>query len=130
MVKDHLLNDQEFWGDWILPSISRNDPAFADQKYWRGRIWAPLNFFVYLGLKRAGHEQPAKELALRSRRMFELNWRERAGVFENYSALTGEGGEAPLCDPMYPWTGLFVFIDLMEQGVVPLPSLLRGLRKQ
>ena len=129
MVKNHLLNEQEFWGDWVLPSISRNDPAFADQKYWRGRIWAPLNFFVYLGLKRAGYDQPAKELALRSRQMFEQSWRDRSGVFENYSALTGEGGEAPLCDPMYPWTGLFVFMGLMEAGTVPLPSLMRGPRK-
>ena len=28
MVNDHLLNPEEFWGQWVIPSISRNDPAF------------------------------------------------------------------------------------------------------
>lgn len=51
MVDDHLLDPQEFYGDYRLPSISRDDPAFADNSYWRGRIWAPMNFLVYCGLK-------------------------------------------------------------------------------
>jgi putative isomerase len=37
-------------GDWVIPSIARDDPAFKDQNYWRGRIWGPMNYLVYLGL--------------------------------------------------------------------------------
>ena len=51
MVKEHLLNPDEFYGEWMIPSIARNDPAFKDQDYWRGRIWGPMNFLVYLGLR-------------------------------------------------------------------------------
>lgn len=51
MVKEHLMNPQEFWGDWIIPATPRNDPAFRNNDYWRGRIWAPLNFLVYMGLQ-------------------------------------------------------------------------------
>jgi putative isomerase len=51
MIKKHLLNPQEFWGQWVIPSIARNDPAFKDQNYWRGRIWGPMNYLVYLGLQ-------------------------------------------------------------------------------
>ena len=28
MVRKHLLNPDEFWGERVLPSIARNDPAF------------------------------------------------------------------------------------------------------
>jgi hypothetical protein len=34
-----------------LPSISRNDTAFWDQIYWRGRQWAPQTFLVWAGLR-------------------------------------------------------------------------------
>ena len=51
MTKEHLLNQEEFNGKWMMPSIAMNDPAFKDQDYWRGRIWGPMNFLVYLGLK-------------------------------------------------------------------------------
>ena len=51
MIEKHLLNPEEFWGQWVIPSIARNDPAFHDQDYWRGRIWGPMNYLVYLGLR-------------------------------------------------------------------------------
>jgi len=124
MVERHLLNEQEFWGEWVLPSISRNDPAFTDQVYWRGRIWAPLNFLVYLGLKRAKYDGPASMLAARSLKLLEKNWSQRWGMFENYSPITGEGGEVMLCDPLYPWSGLFFLMAAMDDNRLPLPSIL------
>src|SRR4029077_19013766 len=50
MVEEHLLNPKEFWGEYVIPSIARNDPAFSDQYYWRGSIWAATNYLVYEGL--------------------------------------------------------------------------------
>jgi hypothetical protein len=125
MIRRHLMNEQEFWGEWVLPAVPRSDPAFTEQHYWRGRVWAPLNFLVYLGLRRAGRREVARELAARSVRLFERNWRERRCLFENFSALTGYGGDVTFCDPLYPWTGLLVLMELMERGHVPLPSILR-----
>ena len=34
----------------MIPTIARDDPAFADQFYWRGDIWGPTNYMVYEGL--------------------------------------------------------------------------------
>lgn len=47
-IAAHYWNPEEFYGEWMLPAIARNDPAFPEQDYWRGRVWAPLNFLVYL----------------------------------------------------------------------------------
>ena len=124
MIEHYLLNPEKFWGEWVLPSVPRDDPSFSEQVYWRGRIWAPLNFFVYLGLKRAGHDDVARELADRSRRLFEMNWRQ-GGIYENFSALNGQGGGVTYSDPLCPWSGLLVFMDLMEKKRVPLPSILQ-----
>lgn len=125
MVNGYLLNPEKFWGDWVLPSVPRDDPAYSEQLYWRGRIWAAHNFLVYLGLKRSGQNEAASKLADRSRALFERNWNERHGVFENYSAVTGRAEEEKFCDPMCAWSGLLMFIDFIEKGRVPLPSLFR-----
>ncbi len=51
MIARHLRNPDEFWGQWVIPAIARDDPAYGDQNYWRGRIWGPMNYLVYLGLR-------------------------------------------------------------------------------
>ena len=52
MLNEHLLNEEEFWGDYVIPNVSRNDPSFTEQDYWRGRIWAPTNYIVGQGIAR------------------------------------------------------------------------------
>lgn len=126
MIERHLLNEAEYWGEWVIPSVPKSDPAYPEQHYWRGRIWAPLNFLIYLGLRRAGRTAAASELARRSTRLFEENCRERHGLFENFSAITGKGGDVALCDPMVPWTGLFVLMEHFEDKTATLPSLFAG----
>ncbi len=118
MINEHFYNPDEFWGDWILPSISRNDPAYIEQSYWRGRIWAPMNFLVYLGLKNYDLPQPAKDLAERSNRLILKEWLEFHHVHENYSADTGEGCDKENSDRFYPWGGLLGLIALLENGCV------------
>lgn len=126
MVNKYLLNPEKFWGEWVIPSVPHDDPAYPEQLYWRGRIWAAHNFLVYLGLKRSGQNDAAAKLAARSRALFERNWNERHGVFENYSAVTGKAEEEKFCDPMCAWSGLLVFIDFIEKGRIPLLSLFSG----
>jgi hypothetical protein len=58
-----LLDSKKFWGEYPLPAISRDDPAFAAAAPGRGAIWAPMNYLVYLGLKRYGYHAEAAELA-------------------------------------------------------------------
>lgn len=122
MIKKHFLNPGEFWGEYIIPSISRNDPAYADQDYWRGRIWAPMNFLVYIGLRYHGLADAQKELAERSRKLLLKEWLEHGHVHENYSGDTGEGCDKPNSDRFYHWGALLSLIVLMEEGFVDGPE--------
>ncbi len=114
MVREHLLNQREFWGEYVIPSIARNDPAYPDNDYWRGRIWGPFNFLVAEGLRRYRFDDEAAELARKGLDMFMRNWREDGGVYENYNADTGRGGDVWNAARLYHWGGLLVLVALEE----------------
>ncbi len=114
MVKEHLLNEEEFWGDYVIPSIARNDPAFPDNDYWRGRIWGPMNFLVGEGLKRYGFHDAAYSFAQKSQTLFQKEWQEKNHIHENYNAVTGEGCDVKNADPVYHWGGLLGYLAISE----------------
>lgn len=29
-----------FYGEWMIPFVMRSHPAYLEQQYWRGKIWA------------------------------------------------------------------------------------------
>ena len=122
MVLEHFYNPAEFWGEWMLPSISRDDPAYPEQNYWRGRIWAPMNFLVYLGLRRYGLRQACSDLALKSKELLLKEWLSDGHLHENYCAETGLGCNTTSSDAFYHWGGLLGAIALIEAGHRPGPE--------
>ena len=118
MVKEHLLNTNEFWGKYVIPSVPKNDPAFKDNEYWRGRIWAPLNFLVYMGLNNYEFREVKRLFAEKSKNLLLKSWLSHGYVFENYNALTGIGDDVVRSDKFYHWGALLGYISLMENGVV------------
>ncbi|HEY4988485.1 MAG TPA: trehalase family glycosidase, partial [Opitutaceae bacterium] len=116
MVKEHLLNPREFWGEWVIPSVARSDPAFRDQDYWRGRIWGPMNYLVYLGLLNYDEPEARRQLARKSLALFSKEWAEKGHVHENYNAVTGSGDDVSSSDRFYHWGALLGLIDWMENG--------------
>lgn len=117
--EEHYYNENEFWGEWMLPSIARNDPAYFDQEYWRGRVWAPLNFLVYLAFQMRGMTKEKKDLAEKSRHIFMKEWTEHRHVHENYNSITGEGCDSHSSDKFYHWGALLCMIALAEDGYLP-----------
>jgi putative isomerase len=119
MLQKHLLNPREFWGERVIPSISRDDPAFKDQTYWRGRIWAPMNFLVYEGL--LNYDTPLavetrRQLANRSMQLFMHEWRDKGHVHENYSAVTEDSDTVQDSDRFYHWGALLGLIQYLEHA--------------
>jgi neutral trehalase len=105
-----LLNPKEFWGEYILPSISRDDPLFKDQQYWRGTIWPPTNYLVYQGLKACGFDAVATEYAEKGLSLFLRSWQNFQLCPENFDSRTGEAGG----QRYRSWGPLFALIAIEE----------------
>jgi glycogen debranching enzyme len=115
MVDQHLRNPAEFGGEFVIPSISKSDPAYKDQDYWRGRVWGPMNYLVYLGLRNYDLPVARKELADKSLSLFLKEWRQNGHVHENYSSILGEGDDVRSSDRFYHWGALLGYITYLEK---------------
>ncbi len=111
MMNEHFYNPKEFWGDYIMPSISRNDPAYSNE-YWRGRIWGPMNFLVYLGMR--NYDLPLARVAMvkKSSDLLLKSFNDNRTVHENYNPDTGAGTS----DDYYHWGALLGFMTFLENG--------------
>jgi glycogen debranching enzyme len=115
MIHEHLLNPKEFWGKWVIPSIARDDLAFIDQNYWRGRVWGPMNYLVYLGLRNYNYPDVRSQFAQKSLDLFLREWQENGHVHENYNAMTGWGDDVRNSNRFYHWGALLGLIQYMDQ---------------
>jgi neutral trehalase len=106
----HLLDPKEFWGEYVLPTISRDDSFFSQQQYWRGTIWPPTNYLVYQGLKAYGFDAVATEFAQKSLSLFLRSWKNFQVCPENFDSRTGEAGG----QRYQSWGPLFALIALEE----------------
>lgn len=123
MIEKHLMNPAEFYGPYVIPSISRSNAAFSRQRYWKGAVWPPLNFIVYLGLRKYGFDGVSRELARTSDSMLLRGWREHGIIAENYSAITGTGDDPRLSsDPFHSWGALMGIMSMIESGAMPAPE--------
>lgn len=124
MIKEHYYNTDEFYGEYVMPSIARNDPAFPDNAYWRGRIWAPMNFLVYLGMQNYDNIKEARlDFVQKSKKLLMKGWNENGSIWENYNAVTGDGRDDSTStsfhhasDPFYHWGALLTFMEFIEKG--------------
>lgn len=117
---NHFYIEDELGGEYILPSIARNDILFEKQRYWKGAIWPPLNFLTYLSFREAGFKEAASELAEKSLKMFISEWKRKGYVSENYSAITGTGDDPRLSsDRFHSWGSLFGIMSFMEADFLP-----------
>ena len=85
----HLKNSGEFWLPFPVPSLPKSSRYFrpeAQRLLWRGPTWINTNWLLLLGLRRHGYSEIADAVARSSRELVE-----RAGFWEYYNPLTGEG---------------------------------------
>lgn len=97
-------------GRWMIPTISRSDPAYKDQGYWRGTVWPPTNYLAYEGIKTYGFDAEAALVAESGADLFLGNWKREGTCRENYRSDTGEGGG----QKYQSWGPLFSLIILEE----------------
>jgi putative isomerase len=117
MIKEHYYNPDEFYGEYVIPSIARNDSGFKDNDYWRGRIWGPMNFLVYMGMENYDLKEARADLIKKSKALLMKNWKAEGGVYENYNSVEGTGGDVKSADAFYHWGALLTFMEFLENGV-------------
>ncbi|KAA0020393.1 glycoside hydrolase family 37 [Salinicola corii] len=117
LVDNYLMPWEKFGGDVALPSVARDDPCYADNVYWRGRVWPTLNFWTQRGLHRAGLHDQARALAEKSWRLFQVGWKNRI-CGENFHAETGAVTDQPDTDTFYSWGALMAALAIAQIGDV------------
>jgi glycogen debranching enzyme len=69
-----------------LPSTAPSSPAFEPKRYWRGPVWAVVNWLIAKGLRANGLDDLARSLERGTVAAIE-----RAGFCEYFDPTTGEG---------------------------------------
>ena len=105
----HLTNPDEFWGDYIIPTVARNDPHYDPSTMWRGPVWVNINYFFIEALRQVGAHDLADTLRARTLDLVMSH----ASIYEYYNAETGE--PPVTAADTFGWTAA-VFIDLAIQA--------------
>jgi hypothetical protein len=76
--------------DYLMPSLDPADPGFQMIRYWRGPVWAVVNYMIGTGLGEAGDAERSAKV-----RRDTLALIERNGFYEAFSPVdgTGSGGD-------------------------------------
>lgn len=115
-----MTDPERFWGEWVIPTLSRKEPEYHKQRYWSGNIWGPSNYLTWLGVKRYASEELKAEFAQKCVHLFMNNWMGSGYCGENYFSLNGR-----VCsNPNYTWGALLCLIgiesvvDMTDEGKI------------
>lgn len=67
MVREHIINSGEFWSDYGIRTLAKNEKAYNTEEMsnpsnWQGPIWIVSNYIIFKGLINYGYNDIAKKL--------------------------------------------------------------------
>jgi neutral trehalase len=90
LVREHVLNEHEFWLPYPFPSVAKSSTHFNPKGslmlLWRGPTWISMSWYIVKGLQQHGFTDAATQA---TRKLAEMVG--RAGFREQYNPLTGQG---------------------------------------
>jgi putative isomerase len=101
LVREHLLNDRQFWSPWGVRSLAADERMYrpadcrGNPSNWLGPVWIIPQYLVWSGLRRYGFNDEAAEVALRTRRVLAEEFQRSGVMYENYDPETGRGVACP-----------------------------------
>ncbi len=105
-----FFRPDQFGGEYVCPTISKNDPAYPAQGYWRGTVWGPTSYLTYQGLRKYATNSEMLDYAEKSVNLFMKNWIADGSCHENFNSITGWGRS----DPHYTWGALLCLVGLEQ----------------
>ena len=111
LVKNYLLNNNQFDVAYPVPTVARSEPSFSPNPpfiahepiIWRGPTWVNTNWYLVKGLKKHGFKKEAQHIIDRTVDLIKLS-----GYREFFNPFTGEGYGAH----NFSWSTLVV--DMIE----------------
>lgn len=111
LVKEHLLNEGEFWPPYPVPTCALSEKAFNPSfrsvlasGLWRGPTWVSTNWYLVRGLAKHGYGQVARVIVGKTRQLIE-----KEGFREFYNPYSGQAMGAR----GFAWSTLIV--DMLAQ---------------
>ena len=118
MVEENLLDKNAFWAEFGVRTLSKYEKMYVikasgNPSCWLGPVWGISNYMVFRGLLRYGYVREARELALRTVKLFENDICKSGELHEYYHPDTG----APIMNPGFQnWNLLVVDIKAWLDG--------------
>ena len=110
----HLDCEREFKRVHRIPALSADNPHYqADGAYFRGGVWPQTNYMVLCGLRQAGYEDLAYEIACNHVQNVTEVFAKTGAVYENYAPESAEPGNPAKADYV-GWAGLGPVSVLIE----------------
>jgi glycogen debranching enzyme len=86
LLQRDFHNLETFRGEWGIRTVSKQEPSYKPDGFWRGPVWMAPHWFIYKGLVAYGFAEEASEIRALSRRLLE-----KSGFREYFNPETGEG---------------------------------------
>lgn len=111
LVREHLLNQNEFWLRYPVATYAKTEPDFYEgttkgECNWRGNTWIPANYMIFHGLMDYGFDKEARELADKT---YTMALDKNAVTREYYDSQTGQGYGM---NPFWGWSSLAYVMPL------------------
>ena len=105
----HLLNPEEYWAEFPIPSTAMNHPTYRPETVggnlvWRGPTWINSNWYLARGLMRHGRVDLARVIANQS-----IVAMRKSGVREYYNPQNASGRGAP----DFSWSTILLDLVMM-----------------
>ncbi len=113
MIRNYLFNQDEFWGQYVLPSVSKKH--ISKLKYEdENRIMPFNNFLIVEGLRRYRKYEESFLLSSKNLELFLSEWSFENHIHESYNCETGDGDDIKNSDPFYTIGSLLAYTAICE----------------
>lgn len=94
LVKKHLCNREEFWSDYGLRTLAKNEPVYnlvetGNPSNWQGPIWIVSTYLMFKGLLNYGYFEEAEQVARNLLGNLCRDLDENGALHEYYNPETG-----------------------------------------
>ncbi len=119
MVNEHYKNKKTFCAPYGVRTLSKMEKMYAVEKTgnpscWLGPVWGISNYMTFEGLVNYGFDKEARELAVKSVKLFGEDLKKNRQFHEYYDPESGEGVNNP---GFQNWNLLVInMLDWMESG--------------